>query len=266
MGIPKTSNEDTDKITTAIAKKISAEIDIDQADRRHRVGLKKDGDARPIIVKFTSYCAKAELTSNRRKLATVSGDKLFPFLNWPLRPAGWNRDRPFVHRIFINDDLTKARAGAARPRSLRKAGKIKDLRLRGEIVSNIMSTRSWGSSTSRILMRSMPNCLPYRCNCFVPVLSTSQPFEDAIVKAAAVLHAHKCWHTNVPKTKYVWSGVKGLRGIRSQCYTEEAGPFHEAWCTWSWYATLFLFLHNIILRHCQSSSNDRLDSKSCTHL
>ena len=135
MGIPETSNEDADKITIAIAKKIGAEIDIDQIDRSHRVGLKKDGGARPIIVKFTSYRAKAELTSNRRKLATVSADKLFPSLNWPLRPAGWNKDRPFVHRVFINDDLTKARAAAAaRARSLKKAGKIKDVWLRGGTV------------------------------------------------------------------------------------------------------------------------------------
>ena len=132
MGIPETSNEDTDKITIAIAKKIGAEIDIDQIDRSHRVGLKKDGGARPIIVKFTSYRAKAELTSNRRKLATVGADKLFPSLNWPLRPAGWNKNRPFVHRVFINEDLTKARAAAAaRARSLKKAGKIKDVWLRG---------------------------------------------------------------------------------------------------------------------------------------
>ena len=39
MVIPETSNEDTDKITIAIAKKIGAEIDIDQTDRSHRVGL-----------------------------------------------------------------------------------------------------------------------------------------------------------------------------------------------------------------------------------
>ena len=136
MGIPETSNEDIDKITIAIAKKIGAEIDIDQIDRSHRVGLKKDGGARPIIVKFTSYRAKAELTSNRRKLATVSADKLFPSLNWPLRPAGWNKDRRFVHRVFINEDLTKARAAAAaaRARSLKKAGKIKDVWLRGGTV------------------------------------------------------------------------------------------------------------------------------------
>ena len=35
-GIPETSNEDTDKIAIAIAKKISAEIDVDQIDRSHR--------------------------------------------------------------------------------------------------------------------------------------------------------------------------------------------------------------------------------------
>ena len=40
MGIPETSNEDTDKITIAIAKKIGAETDIDQIDRSHRVGIK----------------------------------------------------------------------------------------------------------------------------------------------------------------------------------------------------------------------------------
>ena len=74
----------------------------------------------------------AELTSNRRKLVTVSADKLFPSLNWPLRPAGWIKNRPFVHRVFISDDLTKARAAAAaRARSLKKEGKIKDVRLRG---------------------------------------------------------------------------------------------------------------------------------------
>ena len=61
MGIPETSNEDTDKITIAIAKKIGAETDIDQIDRSHPVGKKKkkkkkkkEGGARPIIVKFTS--------------------------------------------------------------------------------------------------------------------------------------------------------------------------------------------------------------------
>ena len=86
-------------------------------------------------MKFTSYCAKAELASNRRKLARVSADKLFLSLNWPLWPAGWNKDRPLVHRVFINDDLSKARAAAAaRARSLKKAGKIKDVWLRGGTV------------------------------------------------------------------------------------------------------------------------------------
>ena len=45
MGIPETSNEDADKITIAIAKKIGAEIDMDQIDRSHRVGLKGRGRA-----------------------------------------------------------------------------------------------------------------------------------------------------------------------------------------------------------------------------
>ena len=180
MGIPETSNEDTDKITIAIAKKIGAETDIDHIDRSHRVGFfffLKEGGARPIIVKFTSYRAKAELISNRRKLATVSADKLFPSLNWPLRPAGWNKDRPFVHRVFINDDPTKARAAAAgRERSLKKAGKIKDVWLRKDVwyVSNVMTTRSWASPTSRILVCSMPNQW------------ISEPFKDAIVKGAVV--------------------------------------------------------------------------------
>ena len=35
-GIPETSNEDTDKIVIAIAKKIGAEIDTDQIDHSHR--------------------------------------------------------------------------------------------------------------------------------------------------------------------------------------------------------------------------------------
>ena len=139
MGIPKTSNEDTDKISNAIVKKISADNDIDQTDRSHRVGLKKGRGCAPNHRKVhIILCQGRTHIEQKEAIATVSGDKLFPFLNWPLRPAGWNNDRPFVHRIFISDDLTKARAAAAaRARSLKKAGKIKDLWLRGEIVCQV---------------------------------------------------------------------------------------------------------------------------------
>ena len=42
------------------------------------------------------------------------------------------RQAIIVHRVFINDDLTKARAAAAaRARSLKKSGKTKDVWLRG---------------------------------------------------------------------------------------------------------------------------------------
>ena len=84
-------------------------------------------------MKFTSCCAKAELSSNRRKPQSVLISCSFPLTgHWP---ASWNKDRPFVHRVFINDDLTKARAAATtRARSLKKAGKIKDVWLRGGTV------------------------------------------------------------------------------------------------------------------------------------
>ena len=125
MGIPETSNEDTDKITIVIAKKISAEIDIDQIDRSHRVGLKKPYHHEVHIM----LCQGR--TRIEQKEATVSADRLFLSLNWPLWPASWNKDRPFVHRVFINDDLIKARvAAAARACYLKKAGKIKDVWLR----------------------------------------------------------------------------------------------------------------------------------------
>ena len=109
MGIPKTSNEDTDKISNAIVKKISADNDIDQTDRSHRVGLKKGRGCAPNHRKVhIILCQGRTHIEQKEAIATVSGDKLFPFLNWPLRPAGWSKDRPFVHRTFINDNLTKA--------------------------------------------------------------------------------------------------------------------------------------------------------------
>lgn len=126
-GIPESSNEDTDKLVMALVSAVGAEIKLG-IDRSHRVGVKKDGVPRPVIAKFIAYGDKRALITSRTKLAKIGGDKIFPNLAWPLPPVGWSGPKPFSHRVFINDDLTKTRAEAVgRARALKTSGKIKDV-------------------------------------------------------------------------------------------------------------------------------------------
>jgi hypothetical protein len=83
---------------------------------------------RSIIVKLSSYRHKAALMKGRKSLKDVDAAGLFPHPNWPALPAHTDRSRPApVHRIFINDDLTKSRSLlAARARKLKKDKRVDD--------------------------------------------------------------------------------------------------------------------------------------------
>jgi exosome complex exonuclease DIS3/RRP44 len=128
--IPESSTEDTDAIVFKVAESAGVTLPDDAIDRSHRVGKKPsttETHSRSILVKFTSYKHKDALVKNRKKLSAVDGAELFPSDDWPPLPATSNSDRPPKHRIFLNEDLTRARSQvAARARQLKRDKKIDD--------------------------------------------------------------------------------------------------------------------------------------------
>ena len=83
-------HEDTDRIVLDMATKIGSDIDIRDIDRSHRIGNPthpKRTKPRDIIVKFSTYRARAKFYSDRVKL------KINGFLG-----------------VFVNEDLTKRRS------------------------------------------------------------------------------------------------------------------------------------------------------------
>ena len=84
-------------------------------------GVNRD---RPILVKFTSYKYKEAMMKARRGLNKIDATKIFPDSQWPALPA---RSTARVHRLYINEDLTRTRAEvAARARQLKRDGKLDD--------------------------------------------------------------------------------------------------------------------------------------------
>jgi hypothetical protein len=83
------SDEETSQIVVDIAKKVNVSIDRDDIDNSHRVGEKKGGKEREIIVKFKSFRSKLEFMKLRKELKNKN------------------------EKIFINDDLTKKRSKIA---------------------------------------------------------------------------------------------------------------------------------------------------------
>ena len=130
-GVPEEKDEDTDKIVVSIANAIGCELDEDNIDRSHRVGPKNnDSKPRAIIVRFVSFREKINFVSNKRKLASVKPEVLFPHAK--VQTQG---NRPVTHRLYLNDDLTKARAqAAAKARAMKKAGRLQDVWVRGGII------------------------------------------------------------------------------------------------------------------------------------
>ena len=68
FGVEEKEGEDTDKIVMEVAEKVGATVVIEDIDRSHRVGVKRNDRPRPVIVKFVSYRKRSEVFVNKRKL------------------------------------------------------------------------------------------------------------------------------------------------------------------------------------------------------
>lgn len=141
--VPEITSENTDEIVKTVAKSIGVTLPDDAIDRSHRVGRVTPGAAqkRSILVKFTSFKYKEALLKARRRLNQVDAAKLLPDPEWPPLPAtataagSSNSSASPVHRIFINEDLTKIRAEvAAKARQLKRNGKVDDTWIRDGII------------------------------------------------------------------------------------------------------------------------------------
>ena len=111
-GIPETTDEDTDKIVMDVAKAVGVDLELDNIERSHRVGRKTEmgaAAARPILVKFASYRHKRRLITQKRKLTHADPKKIAPHAPWPT-PAQSSQQGS---RVYLNDDLTRARAEMA---------------------------------------------------------------------------------------------------------------------------------------------------------
>lgn len=133
-GIPESKDENTESVVLTIAEAMGATLDGTKIERCHRVGPKKDDGAhRVIIVRFVSWKSKSELMRCKKNLAKIKCEGLFPTLDWPLPLPGTNRQgKPFAHRIYLNEDLTKGRAtAAAKARRMVKSGQLKEVWIGG---------------------------------------------------------------------------------------------------------------------------------------
>ena len=106
--VPEVPSESTDDIVKTVAKTIGVTLPDNAIDRSHRVGKVTAGGVnrdRPILVKFTSYKYKEAMMKARRGLNKIDATKIFPDSQWPDIPA---RSTACIHRLYINEDLTRA--------------------------------------------------------------------------------------------------------------------------------------------------------------
>ena len=105
-GVPETPDENTDNIVLSIANDIDSEIQLQDIDRSHRIGnpkKKKKSTPRDIIVKFSTYRARADFYKQR----TI------------MKERGHEGQ-------FINEDLTRKRSEYLyEARKLLKANNLK---------------------------------------------------------------------------------------------------------------------------------------------
>ena len=69
VGVPEANEEDTDELTTALVKR-NLGIEVNKTDicRSHRLGRKKPGQHRQIIVKFTRHNVKSTIMRKKKIL------------------------------------------------------------------------------------------------------------------------------------------------------------------------------------------------------
>ena len=80
-------NEDTDQLVLQVAETVGAAINLSDIDRSHRLGKPGNRLVRDIIVRFTSYRARAKLMSKRSNLKTSE-----------------------LRGVYVNEDLTRLRS------------------------------------------------------------------------------------------------------------------------------------------------------------
>jgi hypothetical protein len=138
--IPESEGENTDDIVRKVAQSAGVHLPEDAIDRSHRVGKKPGAGqtyTRSIIVKLTSYKYKQDLMRGRKTLGKVDATKMFPeHTDWPPLPPRLDRGtRPFIRRIYINEDLTKVRSEiAARARKLKQNKVVDDTWVRDGLI------------------------------------------------------------------------------------------------------------------------------------
>ena len=113
----------TDDIVKTVAKTIGVTLPDNAIDWSHRVGkvsASRQTRDLPILIKFTSYKYKEAMMKARRGLNKMDATKIFPDSQWPALPA---RSTARVHRLYINEDLTRAEV-AARARQLKRDDKL----------------------------------------------------------------------------------------------------------------------------------------------
>ena len=121
--MPEASTESTDDIVKTVAKTAGVTLPDNAVDRSHRVGkvsASRQTRDLPILVKFTSYKYKEAMMKARRGLNKMDATKIFPDFQWPALPARYTAR---VHRLYINEDLTRAEV-AARARQLKRDDKL----------------------------------------------------------------------------------------------------------------------------------------------
>jgi hypothetical protein len=127
-GIPEEAGEDTDKLVVKLAETLGCSVTEADIDRSHRVGSRDLGSGvgpRPLLVKFVSYKSKRSLITSRKELKSKRGNLIYPALKWNSGQG----------KIFINDDLTTARARLAKEaRDRKKRGDLQDTWVRDGVV------------------------------------------------------------------------------------------------------------------------------------
>jgi hypothetical protein len=89
-GIPETEKEDTDGIILKMVNDLGANLSIDEIDRTHRLGPRKQVGSKPrdIIIKFVSYRARQKLYNVRTSAKTTDPYK----------------------KVYVNEALTRYRS------------------------------------------------------------------------------------------------------------------------------------------------------------
>ena len=108
-GIPEMEDKNTTQVVLKLGEVIKADLFEDHINSSHRMGRKRD-HPRPIICHFHSTNEKDRVMTMKKKLKEVDTVKFFG-----------------AEKIFINEDLTKARADVvSAARRMKKERKIED--------------------------------------------------------------------------------------------------------------------------------------------